>query len=162
MEAVREALNTDSYYEQITEQIMASGEIRKYNEAAVAKRKQTLIDDYSAYAYYYGSYYGLDEETSILYFLGYDSIEAFEEDMGIYAYEVEKNAMLISEIAALEGLEVTEENYNRKTAELAEYYGYDDLTEFEEAYGLEEIRRAVLSEMVMSFIIENAIITEAE
>lgn len=162
IEAVRDALNQEAYYEQITEMLMASSEVIAYDEAVVAARKQDLIDDYSAYAYYYGSYYGLDEETSIMYFLGYESMEAFEADMGVYAYDVEKNAMIMEEIALLENLEVTQEIYNNNVVEMAAYYGYEDIAEFEDANGVDAIKEAILSELVMNFIIENAVITEAE
>ena len=59
-EAIRENLNYNTYYEQVTEQIMASSEVSKYDEEKVAARKTQLIAEYKSYAEYYGSYYGLD------------------------------------------------------------------------------------------------------
>ena len=162
IEAMRNSLNMGAFYEQITEQLMASSEVIKYNEADVELRKQSLIDLYTLQAEYYGSYYGLDTETSIQYFLGYESIAAFEEDMGVYAYDVEKNAMIIAEIADVEELEITEDVYSRKVAEMAAYYGYEDIAEFEDANGVDAIKESILSDLVMDFIIDNAIITEAE
>ena len=161
-EALRESLNQEAYYEQITEQLMASCEVEKYNEANVLLRKEMLISEYTSYAEYYGSYYGLDTETAIMYFLGFESTEAFEEEMGNYAYEVEKNAMIVNEIAKMEGIEVSDELYNEEVAEYAEYYGYDDVAEFEEANGKDNIKDSILSELVMDFIIENAVITDAQ
>ena len=160
--SLRESMNYDTYYEQITEQLMASSEVSKYNEDNVAQRKEMLIAEYTSYAEYYGSYYGLDTETAIMYFLGYESMEAFEADMGVYAYDVEKNAMIMEEIALLENLEVTQEIYNNNVVEMAAYYGYEDIAEFEDANGVDAIKEAILSELVMNFIIENAVITEAE
>lgn len=161
-EALRESLNQEAYYEQITEQLMASCEVEKYNEANVLLRKEMLISEYTSYAEYYGSYYGLDTETAIMYFLGFESTEAFEEEMGNYAYEVEKNAMIVNEIAKMEGIEVSDELYNEEVAEYAEYYGYDDVAEFEEANGKDNIKDSILSELVMDFIIEKAVITDAQ
>lgn len=162
MTALRENLNYNSYYEQVTEQVMASSEVEKYNEEKVAARKADLIAEYTSYAEYYGSYYGLDTETAIMYFLGFESTEAFEEEMGNYAYEVEKNAMIIEEIAKMENIELTDDIYNAKAAEYAEAYGYEDVASFVEDYEEEQVRSAILSELVMDFIIENAVITEAE
>ncbi|MBR6642472.1 MAG: FKBP-type peptidyl-prolyl cis-trans isomerase [Lachnospiraceae bacterium] len=162
IEAMRNSLNMEAFYEQITEQLMASSEVIKYNEDDVELRKQSLIDLYTLQAEYYGSYYGLDTETSIQYFLGYESIAAFEEDMGVYAYDVEKNAMIIAEIADVEELEITEDVYSRKVAEMAAYYGYEDIAEFEDANGVDAIKESILSDLVMDFIIDNATITEAE
>lgn len=161
-EALRENMNYSAYYEQATEQLMASSEVQKYNEAEVLLRKEMLISEYTSYADYYGAYYGLDTETAIMYFLGFESMEAFEEEMGKYAYEVEKNSMIIAEIAKLEGIEVSDEEYTTKATEMAEYYGYEDVAEFEEANGKDNITDSILSELVMDFIIENAVITEAQ
>ena len=162
MEALRESMNAETYYTQITEQLMASSEVVKYNEANVLLRKEMLITEYTSYAEYYGSYYGLDTETAIMYFLGFESMDSFEEEMGNYAYEVEKNAMIIKEIAGIEGLEVSDEKYATSVAEMAEYYGYETVAEFEEANGKDNIMDSILSEVVMDFIIENAVITDAQ
>lgn len=161
-EALHENMNYTAYFEQVTEQLMASSEVQKYNEAEVLLRKDMLIAEYTSYAEYYGSYYGLDTQTAITYFLGFESVEAFEEEMGNYAYDVEKNAMIINEIAKLEGLEVTDELYSTEVAEMAEYYGYETVEEFETANGRKNIEESILSEIVMDFIIENAIITEVQ
>ena len=161
-EALREAMNEESYYEQVTEQLMGSSEVEKYNEEEVAERKELLIAEYKSYAEYYGSYYGLDTETAIMYFLGFESMEAFEEEMGNYAYEVEKNSMIINEIAAKENIEVTDADYDEKVGEMAEYYGYEDVAAFEEANGKDLIMDSILSEKVVDFIIENAVITDAQ
>lgn len=158
-EALRDSLNLETYYEQVTEQIMASSEVEKYNEEKVAAEKENLIEEYSAMASYYGSMYGLDTETAIRYFLGFDSTEEFEEEMGNYAYDVVKNNMIIAEIAAKENIELTEEIYTAMVAEYAPNYGYKDEESFVEAYGEDAIRDALLAELVIEFIIENAVIT---
>ena len=112
-----ENMNFNTYYEQITEQLMASSEVEKYNETRVAQRAEQLIAEYSSYAQSYGAYYGLDEETSIMYFLGFESMDAFKEAMGEYAFEVEKNAMIIDEIAKREKIELTDDIFNTMASE---------------------------------------------
>ena len=162
MAALRENLNQDSHYDQITTNLMESCEVTEYNEADVAERKERLIAEYPSYAEYYGSYYGFDTETSIIYFLGFESVEAFEEEMGNYAYDVEKNAMIMDAIAKQENITVSEEEYNADVEELASYYGYEDVATFEEDNGKDLIIQTMLSEKVMKFIIENAVISDAE
>lgn len=160
--ALRENLNYTAYFEQITEQLMGSSEVSKYDEERVAERKTQLIEEYRSYAEYYGSYYGLDTEAAITYFLGFESTEAFEEAMGEYAYEIEKNSMIISEIAKLEGLELTDELYNEKVGAYVAAYGVADEAALKEQYGEDTVNNAILSEIVMDFLIENAVIAEAE
>ena len=159
---IRNALNQDSYYEQMTSLLMSSSVVNTYDEARVAEEAQNLILQYTSYAEYYGSIFGLDTESAIIYFLGYESVEAFEEDMALYAYEVVKNSMILEEIAALENLEVTEEIFNTKAAQYAVDYGYEDVESFIDAYGEEVIRDAFLADIVMEFVLDNAIILEAE
>jgi len=161
-EALRENMNYSAYYDQITEQLMNSSEVSKYNEERVAERKAQMIAEYTSYAEYYGSYYGLDTETAIMYFLGFESTEAFEEEMGNYAYDVEKNAMIIAEIARLEGIELTDDIFDTKAVEYATSYGYEDVEAFITDYDEETVRTAILSELVMDMLIENAVITEAK
>lgn len=161
-EALRDAMNYETYYEQVTEQIMASSEVTRYNKAEVLLEKEELIAQYTSYAEYYGAYYGLDTESAIIYFLGFESMDAFKEEMGEYAQEVVKKAMIIKKIAKTEGLEPTDEVYEEKIAEYAESYGYDDTESFLTAYGEDTVKDAILAEVVMDFIIDNATIVEAE
>ena len=159
--ALHENMNQTAYYEQITEQLMASSEVEKYNEADVLLRKEKLIAEYTAYAEYYGSFYGLDTESAIIYFLGFESMDAFKTEMGEYAYELAKNAMIIAEIAKRENIQVSDAEYTTRATEMVEYYGYTDIAEFEEVNGKDTIKESILAELVMKFIIDNAVITEA-
>ena len=160
--ALHENMNQTAYYEQITEQLMASSEVEKYNEADVLIRKEKLIAEYTAYAEYYGSFYGLDTESAIIYFLGFESMDAFKTEMGEYAYELAKNAMIIAEIAKRENIQVSDAEYTTRATEMVEYYGYTDIAEFEAANGKDTIKESILSELVMKFIIDNAVIKEAQ
>jgi len=160
--ALEETLNLETYYDQITTILMDTCEVVKYDEADVAERKERLITEYTTYAEYYGSYYGLDAETSIMYILGFESMEAFEAEMSNYAYEVEKNSMIMSAIAKAENIAVSDEEYNASVGEMATYYGYEDVATFEEDNGKDVIILNMLSEKVMEFIVDNAVISDAE
>lgn len=160
--AIRESLNEVAYIDQITEQIMASSEVKKYDEEAVEAEYQSNITYYMDYASYYGSYYGLDTETAIMYFFGVDSIEAFEDTIRQYSYDRIKNRMIIAEIAKREGIKLTDDVYDTKTAEYMEAYGYEDRESFVEDNGEEAIRNAILAELVMEFILNHAVLVEAE
>ena len=60
------------------------------------------------------------------------------------------------------GLNLTNTQKVKTAIEMAEYYGYTDAAEFEETNGKDAIVDSILSELVMDFIIENAIISEAK
>jgi len=159
---VRENMNYATYYDQITEQLMASSEATKYNEKRVEERKAQLIAEFKGYAEYVGSYYGMDTETAIKYLLGFESTAAFEEEMGNYAYDEEKNFMILSQIAELEGIELSGELYNEKVEEYLSTYDMESEAALKEKYGEEKVNDAILTELVMDFLMENAVITEAE
>ena len=160
--AYKEGLNYETYCTQITEQLMNTSEVAKYNEAEVKAEKESLIAEYTSYAEYYGSIFGLDTESALTSLLGFESIEAFNEEMGNYAYERVKNYMIIDAIAEAEGIELTTEEYNSQVVEYAAAYGYEDVAAFEEACGKELIQKSILANMVMELIIENAVLTEVQ
>lgn len=160
--AYKDALNYESYYTQITEQLMSTSEVAKYNEDEVAQEKQTLIAQNMAMAEYYASMFGMDTETAIQYCFGFESVAAFEEEMGKYAYEVVKTNMIVKAIAKAEGIELTKEMYDATAVEYAAAYGYDDIAAFEQAYGKQLIEKSILAELVIQFVIDHANITQAQ
>ena len=162
LSVLRENLNYVSYYEQIMEQLMNSSEVSKYNEKKVEERKTQLITEYKGYAEYVGSYYGMDTETAIMYVLGFESTEAFEEEAGNQAYELEKSSMIISEIAKLEGIELSGERYNDKVEEYLSAYDLENEAALKEKFGEENVNDSILNELVMEFLVENAVIIEAQ
>ncbi|MBR6643082.1 MAG: FKBP-type peptidyl-prolyl cis-trans isomerase [Lachnospiraceae bacterium] len=160
--ALREALNYNSYYDQITEFLMASCEVKQYDEEAVEARRQSLLEEYTSYAEYYSSLYGMDTEMAIQYLLGFSSKEAMEEEVRQYAYDIEKNSMIIEEISRLENIELTDAVFASKAEEYAISYGYEDVQSFMNDYGEEVVREAMLAELVMTFLVENAVLINAD
>ncbi len=162
MVGLEDALNESSYFEQITELIMASCEVAEYPEDEVEAEKQGMIDYYTAYAEYYASYFGFDTETALAYFFGMESTEALETYAEEYAYNITKNKMILQKIASIEGIEVTEEDYKTQGLDYAISYGYEDLATFETDYGKEEIERVILLDMVMDYLLAQSVIVDAE
>lgn len=162
--ALRDAMNEDSYYDQIGTKLMEICEVEKYDEEAVAERKARLIADYTNLAETYNTYYGwgMETEQAVIYFYGVESMAALEEELGTYAYEEEKRAMIINEIAERENFEVSDEEYAEALEEMAAYYNYEDSATFEAENGKENILLTCLSEKILDLIIENAVISDAE
>lgn len=161
--ALTDSMNQQSYYEQINEQIMASSEVKKYDEAEVEAEKNSIMEYYTAYAESYGSYFGLDAATALQYFFGFASTEDLEAFAEEYAYELVKSSMVLEEIAAVEKLELTDAEYAERVAVYAENYGYaDDIEGFEEQYDVEIIRQTLLMDLVMEWLVDQSVITDAE
>ena len=70
--------------------------------------------------------------------------------------------MIIEEIASIEGIEVTEEEYNTRALGYAATYGYEDIASLETDFGKEELERTILTDLVMEYLLEQAVIVDAE
>ena len=63
-------------------------------------------------------------------------------------------------IAQEEGLEPTEEEYEKRMAEYAEQAGMDDVEEYKEQVGEDVLKEAVLRDVVTEYLVENCIQVE--
>lgn len=159
-DALRASLNENSHQQQIIQKLMENSTVEKYDEKAVEEDKQNLISSYTSYASMYSSYLGIDAQTALYYFFGFESTEALETYAGEYAYELEKQDMILAEIAKQENITVSKEEYAEKAVEYAEMYGFESVEALEAQNGKELIEEVIVSEKVMDFLVENAVVTE--
>lgn len=160
-----EEMRQDTFYTQITESIMESCTVEKLPTDEIAERALNIVQQYTSYAQTYASLYGMDVETILYYFMGFESTDALQEYAQEYATELVKNEYILKEIAKVEGITVSDELYEEQLAIYAADYGYDDVEEFEELNGKDTIELSILAELVMEFMIDEATIvapTEAE
>ena len=157
LQALRDGLNEESYYSQVIELVMNSSEVTKYPKDTIEEEKEAAMATYLAYAEYYAPYFGLTTEQALASFYGIESIEQLEEMAEEYAYEMTKNKMILNEIAKVEGLEVTEEDYTTRGLEYAIDYGFEDVDAFAQQLGAEELEKTIIDDLG-----ENADITEEE
>lgn len=101
------------------------------------------------------SAYGMDLETLIT-LSGY-SIESFEADVEAYANSMATRELVTKAISSAEGIELTEEEFNNKVAELAEEYGYESSEEFLEGADVEVIKDDMLFDKVIDFLVFESI-----
>ena len=159
---LRENLNNTSYYEQVMELVIGSSEIAEYPEDLVKEETDRMVEYYLSYAEYYASMTGIDTVTALYYVSGLTSEEELKTASEEYAYQMVKNTMVLEEIANVEGIEVSEEEYNKRALEYAASYGYEDVATFETDYGKEEVEGIILLDLVMEFLVDEAIIVDAE
>jgi len=81
----------------------------------------------------------------------------FGIDSNTYVTNVVKQTLAADAIAAKEGLEVTEEDYEAMLADYANAYGYEDTAEFEEKVGKETLDRNFTNRKVADFLIEHCV-----
>lgn len=159
-DALRTSMNESTYRQQILESIMDSSTVEKYDEKAVETEKQNMIASYQSYAEMYASYLGIDAQTALYYFFGFETTEALESYAGEYAYELEKQDMVLAKIAELENITVSDEVYAEKAAEFAAQYGYESVEAMEEDNTKELLLEIITSEVVMEYLVKQAVVVE--
>jgi len=160
--ALYEVRNEEAFYNQITEALMATSTVENYPAGLIESEKQSLVDYYTSYAEMYGSYYGMDTETTLAYMFGFETKEALESYAEEYAFNVVKNMLILTEVAMQEGLTISEEEYQRRALIYAISYGYEDVETFEADYGGETVFEAVTMDYIMDYIISLSEIVKAE
>lgn len=99
--------------------------------------------------------YGFDLETFIS-LSGY-SMEEFEKDVRYYSTTMATRELVIKAISSLEGIEVTEEEFQAKVEEYAENYGYESGEEFLAEADVEALKDDMLFEKVIEFLVAESV-----
>lgn len=157
--ALYDSMNQESFYEQISNQLMESSKVENLPADRLAEDKQSIIDYYTSYAEYYGTYYGMDTEMALMYFFGIESLETLEAFAEEYAAEQLKNQLVLTEIF---NKELSEDAYQARRQQYIEWSGVDEESFLAQYGGEEEVRWQIQAELVMEYIIEQATIVEAK
>lgn len=155
-------MNRDSFFEQITEAIMGSSTVEHYPEAEIKKEKQRIYDYYYNYALMYGSYFGLDAESALNYFIGFDSLASLEKYAEDSAYQIVKNNLVLVKIAELENLTISTEEYEARVQRYATAYGYETTEAFLAANDKDSVDKSIFSEYVMDYLITQSSIIKSD
>lgn len=118
---------------------------------------EQMMSQYESMA---SSYYGVDLETYVTNALGM-TMDEYEEQCEIAGTFTIQETLIKKAIAEKEGIVLSEEDYTVGAETYMNYYGYTDLTEFEEAVGKDNLEEQLLMDKAMAFIVENAV-AEAE
>lgn len=132
----------------VWEELVANCEVKKFPEGKVDEYVSNLKEEYS----YYAQMYGMEVE------------ELFKQMYGTSIEEIAKKTatqeLAIELIAEKEDLALTDKDYDAGVKDLAAQYGYEDIEEFETAYGKEGIRQALLQEKVGDFLVKHCVQVE--
>jgi len=110
----------------------------------------------------YATYFGMDKETILQQMFGFTSSAQLEEYAQEYAYDTVKQMLILSEIATVENLVLTDDEYQQRALVYAVNNGYEDVATFEADYGKDAILEAVTLDFVIDYIITEANIIPAE
>lgn len=112
-----------------------------------------MMSEYQSYA----SAMGVDLETFLQTYLGVTEAQLRELFRETAVFRV-KMTLTFHDIAELEGIEVSDEEYQAQVNSLAEQYGYEDGAAVEAVYSQEMILEQMIQEKVIDLIVDNAVI----
>lgn len=160
---VREMLNQQMEEEaeyqlqvSIIERVMANSKIQEPSE----ELQQKYADVATRQTQKAAEYYGMDMEAYVYANYGVELVE-YEAEIKEGAYEAARQAMLCKKIADVEGINISDKELEEAAEANYATLGYSTVEEFKAANDMEEYRDSMLLEKVLSFLVDNAIVTEA-
>lgn len=138
--------------DQILEQIVKNSTFSSVDQSEVDAKEKEIRETYKNAA----SYYGLDLEPFVTSSLGMP-IDKFNEEVKYFAELYVKESYVLEEIAKVEGIEITNEEYIKLIEEKAANYGYESGEMLEKQNGgREKVEKALLEEKVLLFLREHS------
>lgn len=122
------------------------------DDADVEAYTDEMLNEYRSYA----SAYGVTMEEFIQSYLGMEEADLRD----VYEQTARLRVMMalaFHEIAEVEGIEVTDEECHAMAQEIADQYGYDDVSAVEEVYPVEVFREQLIQQKALELIQENAV-----
>ncbi|MCR5666304.1 MAG: FKBP-type peptidyl-prolyl cis-trans isomerase [Eubacterium sp.] len=159
-EAVRESLEDTNEEESVSNlgqdliaQVTESSTIEDYSDELYETQKELVEGNYEYYMEMVGAS-SLDEI--------YEMFDMTEDDVAQEVMDSVYTTIVVEAIAQVEGIEISDDDYDSLAEELAESYDYDSLEDMEEDYTEDEIRYILIEEQVADLLIDNATVTEVE
>lgn len=158
--AIRENLEQDAEKEadenveyELVQSVLDSCEF-DIQDADIDLYTDQMLSEYETYA----SMYGTDLATFLESYMG-TTEEALREMFHDTASFRVQMTLAFHEIAKLEGLEVSEEEYQEMLGSLAEDYGYENTADVEKVYSREMIEEQLIQEKAIDLIWSYAVIS---
>ena len=159
MKYLRETLFMNNVYAKVWPTIIENTTVESFKKSEYEELFKTVSEG-EEYIIYTNYGYTLDQ------YLGLLGMSKNDWDLQIseYVKGVLKEEMIINEIAKVEKLEPTQEEYDKKMLEYAKGYGMDTVEELKEQYGAEEESYwfSVKTYKVQKFVVDKTTIKEGK
>ncbi len=139
--------------DQILEQIVKNSTFSSVDQSEIDAKEEEIQETYKTAA----SYYGLDLESFVASSFGM-TMEQYNEEVKYLAELYVKESYVLAEIAKVEGIKITDEEYLKLIEEAALNFGYESAKVLEEKNGgRDKVEKALLENKVLSFLREHSI-----
>lgn len=159
LEASNESSAEQQAESDIFNKVVENCKISGYDEDEV---KQLVDEEFQSFKETAQSYesYGYSYED-VLSMYGYDSEDALKEGVTAYVKKYLDQKMILYCIADKEGIKVTSEETDKKVQEYMDTYQVETKEEVYDYFGDDYFEVSVLSEKVMNFLKENAVLVDS-
>lgn len=157
----KKAQHDAEIYSQVMQKIIDTSEIKELPQEEVDEAYTLMTKSAEADFNNYGALYGVSTFEEFVLMVGYESFEAYEEEMRFYAEEYVREKMAVTLIAEAENMQFTEDEIKAYAEELSVQLGYPSLEEFETTYGdtlYEDVKYELVYQDVYNLVIESAAI----
>ena len=139
----------------VLKKVVANSEIDGYDESEVKRLVDEQFTNFKQTAESYQSYgYGYEDVLSMY---GYTSEEELKKGLTDYVKDYLDQKMVIYAVADAEGIKATSEEVDAKVKEIMDMYQVETEKEVYDYYGEDYFEVTVLSDKVMSFLMDNAV-----
>ncbi|MDE6759600.1 MAG: trigger factor [Lachnospiraceae bacterium] len=159
LEETNEANAEQQAQSDIFNKVVENSTISGYDEAEVKKLVDEEFESFKTTAQSYESY-GYSYED-VLSMNGYDSEEALKEGITEYVKKYLDQKMVLYCIADKEGIKVTSEETDKKVEEYMDTYQVKTKEEVYDYFGDDYFEVSILSEKIMAFLKENAVLVDS-
>ncbi len=151
----KEAAARESMVSQVMEKVIANTKFVHVSEKDVEEYYNSVLTYYNTIA----AHFGVSLESYVSYY--YDkTLDEFYKEVKQIAEDTVKEQLVLDAIIEKEGITLSQEQYKEMVGEYMEQYDYDDQTEFEADYTVENLRQSMLYDLAIEFILENAVAQE--
>ncbi len=133
--------------------VMDNTTVKEYPAGAVQEMVDAINEQYEELA----EMYGVDLETMITMYMGYETTEDYDADAQEAAENSVKQSMAVDAIADKENLTMNDETYEEMLEEIVVYYGYGDVETLTEAADEETLQDTAKQFMVKDWVGDHCI-----
>lgn len=159
VKATRDALeesykeeSADELSEGLLQQVIDSSNILQYTQDEYDEAYEEAENEYAEYADMLGT-----DIDSI-----YDSLNVTEDSLKQEAFENLSRTFVLSAIIKNENMTLSDEEYDKGVVDYMEINEYDSKEDFIEDFGEDEIRKQLLEDKAVEFIVEHAEVTQVD
>jgi trigger factor len=148
---MRASIQSDQVKEYVYEFLRTEGQVKSIPDSLMKYQKEKLMNEYQEYA----DNYGLELEEYLKEYVDLSSVEELLEKERDFIVDEATYLLVVQAVAEEVRISVSDEDL---TTYFTEHFWSSDYSHFVEQYGMPFVKQMVLSQKVIDYIAENAVL----